>query len=95
MAKTNFYILLFLHFLTSSCNSDDYNYDEYDYYGYYDYNNQKPEDYTEESNYYYDQSLLAPPNPPQLPPIPVPTPPPPPMGKKFLFNHWFIVYEYG
>ena len=37
----------------------------------YDYNNQKSEDY-------YDQNLVAPPNPPPLPPIPPPNPPPPP-----------------
>ena len=65
---------------------DDYNYDEYDY------NNQQPEDYTDdysqESNDYYDQNLLPPPNPPLPPPIPPPIQPPPPMapmGKMTFF----------
>ena len=77
MEKTNFCILLFILLLTSLCNSqydytyDDYENDEYNYNEYYDYNNKKSEDY-------YDQNLLAPPNPPPLPPIPPPIPPPPP-----------------
>ena len=94
MEKTNFCILLFMVLLTSLCNSqydytyDDYENDEYNYNEYYDYNNQKSEDY-------YDQNLLAPPNPPPLPPIPPPNPPPPPpippplpppMGKITIFS---------
>ena len=86
MEKTNLSILLFVIFLTSLCNSNDYKYDDYKYDNYnndkyYDYINQNPEDYTDEYsqelNDYYDQNLLAPPNPPLPPPIP----PPPPMGK--------------
>ena len=92
MEKTNFYNFLFLVFLTSFCNSNDYEYenykyDEYDYLENYNYDNQKPEDYTDDYsqglNDYYDQNLLAPPNPlPSLPTSPpIPPPPPPPMGK--------------
>ena len=91
MEKTNFYILLFIVFLTSFCNSNDYNYDDYKYneYNYdedeyYGYNNQKPEDYTDdysqELNDYYDQNLPDPPTP-----APIPPPPPPPMGKITFF----------
>ena len=99
MEKTNFDILLFVVFLTSLCNSNDYNYDDYKYneYNYdedeyYGYNDQKPEDYTDDYsqdlNDYYDQNLLAPPNPPPPPPTPHPIPPPPPrpMGKMTLFS---------
>ena len=92
MEKTNFCILLFVIFLTSLCNSQDYRYDDYNY-DEYDYNDQQPEDYTDdysqESNDYYDQNLLPPPNPPLPPPIPPPiTPPPPmaPMGKMTFFS---------
>ena len=94
MEKTNFCILLFFVFLTSMCNSNDYTYDSYEYGEYYyhekyDYNNQNPEDYTDDYgqglNDYYDQNLLAPPNPPPLPPIPLPTSPPP-MGKIIFFS---------
>ena len=88
MEKTNVCILLFLFFLTSLCNTNDYTYDNYKYDEYnYDYDNQKPEDYTDYYNQgfndYYDQNLLAPPNPPPLPPIspPIPPPAPPPIGK--------------
>ena len=74
MEKTNVCILLFLFFLTSLCNTNDYTYDNYEYDEYnYDYD---PEDYTDYYNQgfndYYDQNLLAPPNPP---PLPIPTPP--------------------
>ena len=91
MEKTNFCILLFFVFLTSMCNSNDYTYDSYEYDEYYyqekyDYNNQNTEDYTD----YYDQNLLAPPNPPPLPPIPPPETPPP-MGKITFF--YFKYYE--
>ena len=77
MEKTNICILLFLIFLTSLCNSNDYIYDNYNYDEYnYDYDNQKSEDYTDYYNQgfndYYDQNLLAPPNPP---PLPIPTQP--------------------
>ena len=91
MEKTHFCILLFLAFLASLCNSNDYEYDNYKYdeydYENYDYNNQKPEDYTDDYsqglNDYYDQNLLAPQNPP-----PLPMPPPPPMGKMTFFLFW-------
>ena len=90
MEKTNFCILLFVGFFTSLCNSQDYRYDDYNYEEY-DYNNQPPEDYTDdysqESNYNYDQNLVPPPNPPLSPPIPPPIPPPPQMvpGKMTIF----------
>ena len=78
MEKSNSCILLFLVFLTSLCNAQDYTYDDYNYDAY-DYNNQQPEDYTDdysqESNYYYDQNLLPPPNPPA-----------PPMSKMVFFS---------
>ena len=80
MDKTNSCILLFVVFLTSLCNSQDYRYDDYNS-DEYDYNNQQPEDYTDDYSQelydYYDQNLLAPPNPPPLPPIPPPISPPP------------------
>ena len=83
MEKTYFCILLFVVILTSLCNSQDYNNDEYNYNEYYDYQ----DDYSQDLNDYYDQNLLAPPNPPPLsripPPIPPPTPPPP-MGKMII-----------
>ena len=83
MEKTSFCIFLFLVFLTSLCNSNDYKYyDDYKYDDYiydYDYDNQKPEDYiddySQELNEYYDQNLLAPPNPPA-----------PPMSKMTFFS---------
>ena len=84
MEKSNSCILVFLVFLTSFSNSQDYRYDDYNYDNYdeYDYNNQNPEDYTDDYsqglNDYYDQNLFGPPNPPPLPPIPLPAPP---MGK--------------
>ena len=89
MEKTNLCTLLFLVYLTSLCDADDYNYYDYKYDDYiydqnYDYDNQKPEDYTDYYNQgfndYYDQNLLAPPNPP---PLPIPTPPF--MGKMTFF----------
>ena len=101
MEKTHFCILLFLVFLASICNSQDYKYDDYDDYNYDDYdyyNNQKPGDYTDnysqDLNDYYDQNLLAPPNPPTLPPIPPPMPPPipPPTqpGKMIFFYSKYV-----
>ena len=75
MEKTHFCILLFVIFLRSSCNSQDYRYDDYNY-DEYDYNNQQPEDYTDD----YRRRLP--------PPIPPPIPPPPPMvpmGKMTFF----------
>ena len=66
MEKTNFCILLFVIFLTSLSNSQDYRYDNYNY-DEYDYNNQQPEYYTDD----YRR---------RLPPIP-PPPPMAPMGK--------------
>ena len=88
MEKTNFFILLSVLFFTSMCNpNDDYKYDDYEnddynYNEYYDYNNQKPEDYTDDYsqdlNYYYDQNLLTPSNPTP--------PPPPPMSKMTFFS---------
>ena len=80
MEKTNFYILSLILFLSLLCNSQDYEYDDYKYDDeYYDYNNQKPEDYTDdysqELNEYYDQNQLAPPNPPA-----------PPMSKMTFFS---------
>ena len=96
MEKTNFYILSLILFLSLLCNSQDYEYDDYQYDDeYYDYNNQKPEDYTDDSNDdlndYYNQNLLAPPNPPPPPPRPFPIPPPPPMpmGKITFFLFYF------
>ena len=91
MDKTNFCILLFVIFLTSLCNSQDYRYDDYTY-DEYDYNDQQPEDYTDDYsqqlNDYYNQNLLAPPNPlPSLPTSPSIPPPPPPMGKITFFLH--------
>ena len=86
MEKTHFCILIFLVFLTS-CNSDDYIYDDYDYndYNYNDYDNQRSydnnADYSQELNDYYDHNLLAPPNPPLLPPTPMG-----PMGKISFFS---------
>ena len=90
MEKTNSCILLFLVFLTSFCNAQDYRYDDYNYDDY-DYNNQQPEDYTDdysqESNDYYEhQNLLAPapiPAPfiPRPPPSSTPPPPSPQPGK--------------
>ena len=84
MEKTNLRIVFFLFFLTSFCNSQDYRYDDYNY-DEYDYNNQQPEDYTydysQELNDYYDHNLLAPPNPPLLPPTPMG-----PMGKISFFS---------
>ena len=64
MDKTNSCILLFVIFLTSSCNSQDYRYDDYNL-DEYDYNNQQPEDYytdnySQESNDYYYQNLFPP-----------------------------------
>ena len=68
MEKTNFCTLLLVFFFVSLCNSQDYKYDDYDQY--YDYT----DDYSQELNEYYDQNLLAPPNPPA-----------PPMGKMTFF----------
>ena len=83
MEKSNSCILVFLVFLTSFCNSQDYRYDDYNY-DEYDYNNQQPEDYTDDySQEYYDQNLLAPPNLPAPQPMP---PPPQPMGKMTFFQ---------
>ena len=53
MEKKNFCIVTILVFLTCLCDSDyhtydNYQYDEYNYNENYDYNNQKPEDYTED-----------------------------------------------
>ena len=96
MGKTNFWTLLFVGFFISLCNSQDYKYDDYDYNQYYDYNNQKPDDYTDDYsqglNDYYNQNLLAPPN--TLPPLPTspPIPPPPPPMGKITF---FFYFEYN
>ena len=88
MEKTYFRILLFFVFITSLCNSQDYEYDEnYDYYNEnYDYT----DDYSQEINDYFgNQNLLAPaPSPPPfIPPLPPsPTPPPPsPQPGKYIF----------
>ena len=80
MEKVNFSILLIILCLKSLCNADDYNYDDYMYneYNYY------TDDYSQESNDYYDQNLLPPPNPPLPPPNP-PPPPMAPMGKMTFF----------
>ena len=87
MEKTYFSILLFLVFITSLCNSQDYEYDEnYDYY------NENYDDYSQEINDYFgNQNPLAPtPSPIQPPFIPPPppssTPPPPsPQPGKYIF----------
>ena len=70
MDKTYSRILLFLIFITSFCNSQDYKYDDYDDNNY-DYNTCPP--------------CTCPPNPPPLPCIPPPIPPPPSMGKMIFF----------
>ena len=84
MEKTNFCsLLLFLVFATS-CNSQDYEYDDYNYNENYDYT----DDYSQELIDYYGQNLLAPaplPIPPPPTPPPTPPPPPPPMGKMAFF----------
>ena len=106
MEKTNICILLFVVFLISLCNSDEYEYDhkndQYNYDQYYNYNIQKPEDYTDDYsqqlNDYYNQNLLAPQNPlPSLPTSPpIPPPPPPPMGKitffYFKYDEIYIIH---
>ena len=83
MEKTYFRILLFLIFITSLSNSQDYEYDEnYDYY------NENYDDYRQEINDYYgNQNLLAPapsPIPPPLPLLPTPPPPPPQPGNYII-----------
>ena len=89
MEKSNSCILLFLVFLTLFCNSQD-RYDDYNYYDEYDYNNQQPEDYTDDYsqglNDYYNQNLLAPPNPRPPPILPPPTSLQPPLGKMIFFS---------
>ena len=77
MEKTYFRILLFLVFITSLCNSQDYKYDEnYNYY------NENYDYYSQELNDYYgNENLLAPgpgPSPIPTPFIPPPLPPMPP-----------------
>ena len=106
MEKTNFCIVTILVFLTCLCDSDyhtydNYQYDEYNYNENYDYDNQQPDDYTDdysqELNDYYDQNLLASPNPPRplIPhPIPPPPPPPPPMPMhpgQHLLNSRYVI----
>ena len=102
MEKTHFCILLFLLFITSLCNSNDYKNDNYKYYDEYnyDYNNQIPEDYTDdykqELNDYYDHNILAPLNPPPQPPS-LPLPPPTPMvpiGKITFFYLEYLLSMY-
>ena len=100
MDKTNFCILLFVIFLTSLCNSQDYRYDDYTY-DEYDYNDQQPEDYTDDYsqqlNDYYNQNLLAPPNPRPPPILPPPTSLQPPLGKIIFFLlqiRWNIDYSH-
>ena len=83
MEKVNFSILLIILCLKSLCNADDYNYDDYMYneYNYY------TDDYSQESNDYYEhQNLLA------LAPFPIaplfnpPSPPPPlPQPGNYIF----------
>ena len=75
MEKTYFRILSFLIFITSLCNSQDYEYDEnYDYY------NENYDYYSEELNDYYGQQNVLAPGPSPIPPpfIPPPLPPMPP-----------------
>ena len=85
MDKTYLRILLFLIFITSFCNSEDYKYDEnYDYY------NENYDNYNQVLNDYYGhQNILAPgpPIPPTLPPMP---PPPPPHPGNYM-NVCFLV----
>ena len=87
MQKTYFMILLFFVFITSWCNSQDYEYDEnYDYY------NENYDYYSQELNDYYGpQNLLAPAAPPPFIPPPAqtpPPPPPPPMDFNSCINNW-------
>ena len=72
MEKTNFCFLLYLVFLASLSNSQDYKYDDYDYNNYAD-------------DYLQSSPCNCPPNPPPLPCIPPPIPPPPPMSKMIFF----------
>ena len=71
MEKKYFSILLIHVLLTSSSDSDDYNY--YDDYAYDEYNY-----YDEKYDYYGDQNLPAPAPIPIFPPTPSHPPPPPP-----------------
>ena len=76
MEKTNFCTLLLVFFFVSLCNSQDYKYDDYDQY--YDYT----DDYSQQLNDYYNQNLLAPPNPRPSPILPPTTSP---LGKIIFF----------
>ena len=81
MEKTYFRILLFFVFITSFCNTQDYEYDEnYDYYNEnYDYYSQDLNDYLGNENRFGPGPSPVPPPfiPPPLPPTPpAPTPQP-------------------
>ena len=88
-------MLLFVLFFTSLCKSQDYRYDDYNYE--YDYNNQQPEDYTDDYsqdlNDYYDQNLLTPPNPLPHPPISLPIPPTPMSKMTFFYFKYMMKYR--
>ena len=77
MEKTYFRILLFLVFITSLCNSQDYEYNEnYNYYNEnYDYYSQDLNDYLGNENRFGPGPSPVP--PPFIPPPLPPTPPPP------------------
>ena len=75
---------------------DPYKYDDYNYDNKYDYDNQKPDDYTDDYSQkfiddYYEHNL---PNPPPLPspPLPPPTPMSPFWGKIFFFFLNYIMW---
>ena len=81
MMKTYFNILLFLVFFISSCNSNDYKYDDYnkydenyEYYDHYHWDYYTDDNSQKSNDYYGNQNQLAPPAFPISPPL---TPPPP------------------
>ena len=98
MEKKNFSIVLILVFLTSSCDTDDYNNDNYKYDQYnYDEYNYDEYNYDDKYDYYGHQNLLAPAplpiSPPTSHPPPPPSPPPmPPTPPPKTGNYIFVYY---